>query len=504
MDAGIISKIIKVSLKERYTRGGLLLVILVMGFSMFFLSLSYLVGLSHLRGVNMELPSEYVLYISLFLVFYLFPSISMFSKAEADFVLTAPIDPIDIMIAKITVAAITDVSIILVMTYWYPMVEAIAGQVYALAEYLVEAIAMGLILSIASLLLGLRGGRTMMITLIMYALYAAVTSLIYPQLNIVYMIMKPNPYYLALILVILLFTAALLKRSMKSIYVNIYSLSINNAFRGMRKRSEGKPFSSSIGFAGLGPLGAMLKSSLLSASLQLRMSAGASSTYRLQRVNALMLGLPISAVSAITYTIMVMHLGYAQLHNGFILWFPEFYIGIFAFSIALSGLSGERLWLSCMAMDCTSYFRLRMMSRSIVGLILASPWAAAYLAIYLVTGSSLALLLMVSMVSMMPAIAAISLVIGPWTGIRQNRFIGLEEYVPRVNVLGFLIGIVAMLVAGAYLIPPLIYIASPSLGIIAIMASITLLVISMAIPRLMSGRAIMRRFLDKLIAEGFI
>jgi hypothetical protein len=53
MDAGIISKIIKVSLKERYTRGGLLLVILVMGFSMFFLSLSYLVGLSHLRGVNM-------------------------------------------------------------------------------------------------------------------------------------------------------------------------------------------------------------------------------------------------------------------------------------------------------------------------------------------------------------------------------------------------------------------------------------------------------------------
>ncbi|MGC8597699.1 MAG: hypothetical protein ACP5NY_07280 [Thermocladium sp.] len=504
MDARIISRIIKVSLKERYTRGGLLVVILVIGFSMFFLSLSYLIGLSHLRGINVELPREYVLYISVFLVFYLFPSISMFSKAEADFVLTAPIDPTDIMIAKIMVAAITDVSIILAMTYWYPMIEAITGQVYILAEYLVEAIAIGLILSIASLLLGLRGGRAMIMTLITYASYAVATSLMYPQLNIVYMVMKPNLYYLALILAALLFTAALLKRSMKSIYVNIYSLSINNAFRGIRRRSEGKPFSSSISFAGLGPLRAMLKSSLLSASLQLRMNAGASSTYRLQRVNALMLGLPISAVSAIIYTIIVMHLGYAQLRNGFILWFPEFYIGIFAFSIALSGLSGERLWLSCMAMDCTGYFRLRMLTRSIVGLILASPWAVAYLAIYLVTGSPLALLLIVSMLSMMPTTASISLIIGPWTGIRQNRFIGLEEYVPRVNVLGFLIGIVAMLVAGAYLIPSLIYMASPSLGTIAAVASIMLLVISMAIPRLMSGRAIMRRFLDKLIEEGFI
>lgn len=497
MDAALIMKMVKVLLKERYTRGGLLIALLVIGVSMFFVSLSYLIGLSGMHVSNIELPSEYVLYISVFLVFYLFPSISMFSKAEADFVLTAPVDPLDVMISKILTAAITNISVMLAMTYWYPMIMAIAGRTYVVPEYLVEAVALGVIVSAISLLLGLKGGKIMILTIASYAAYAISTSILYPQLNIIYMVIKPNAYYMATIIIILLLSLASLKRNIKSISVNIYSLTLSRAPR----RDSAKP-SSYISFAGLGPTMAMLKSSLLSATLQLRINAGASSAYRLQRINALFIGLPISIGSAIAYLVLFTRMGIGR-GGGFFIWFPAFYIGIFAFSFALAGISGERLWLSCMAMDCTSYFKKRMYVRSIIGLILASPWVIIYVLIYIVTGSFLSLLVAISLTSMMPSIASMSLMVAPWTGVRQNRFIGLEEYVPRVNPLGFLIGIISVILTSIYLVPPLLYAVDPiTLPTIAI--SISLLIISLLMPKMLGSKNMVEKLFNKLIEEGFI
>lgn len=478
-----------------------MIALLVIGISMFFVSLSYLVGLSNVHMANIELPSEYVLYISVFLVFYLFPSISMFSKAEADFVLTAPVDPLDVMISKILTAAITNISVMLAMTYWYPMIMAITGRAYVVPEYLVEAIALGVIISSISLLLGLKGGKIMILTITGYAIYAISTSILYPQLNIIYMVMKPNAYYMAVIMLVLLLSLASLKRNMKSISINIYSLTLSGSPRP--RRSSVKPSTSYISFAGLGPIMAMLKSSLLSATLQLRINAGASSAYRLQRVNALLIGLPISIGSAVAYLILFTRMGSFGKGGSIFIWFPAFYIGIFAFSFALSGISGERLWLSCMAMDCTSYFRKRMYVRSFIGLVLASPWIIAYVLIYIATGSFLSLLVAISLISMMPSIASMSLIVAPWTGIRQNRFVGLEEYVPRVNPLGFLIGIIAVILTGTYLIPPLLYVVDP-ITLLTAAISILLLIISLLMPRILSSKNMVEKLFNKLIEEGFI
>jgi len=395
-------------------------------------------------------------------------------KSEVDFVFSTPVNPLVVYIAKTAASAVLPLFLFGAFTVYLPRPDVISHVQYAAS----------LIFNTA--FFALTAGASSLVSIRRWILYTAprmavaAVTIVKPELSPLYGLVYPSPFYVA-------YSGAAAALAFLATPRNLLKELATNAYGVLAPRGPAGDGDAErvVGPARIGPTPwrAVLTTSV---NVVLRMRPGGSEGVVVRRVNVFKVYLPLSAVVAAVYYVLLRLLPEVGLLNAseanFLLTLLSFYLLLLVFAVsAEADLDWERLWLS-LAVEPARYFRLRMFAKAVIAAVLLAPWAAAYVLVSLSFPPAARLA---------PAVAALALTLpaaswlsAAYTGQPQIRDLSFPQSLFRFTLRGVLAAFLYLMFV-AWLSAPYILCAAsmvnPALAPLLLLAADVVSVASLAL-----------------------
>ncbi|AEA12349.1 hypothetical protein TUZN_0864 [Thermoproteus uzoniensis 768-20] len=424
------------------------------------------------------------------------------SKSEIDFYFAAPISPWEYLLMR---AAVMGLGFALVLaSFTFSFTTLSNAPWYALA----------LLANSASLALAVAGApllpwkaRSLYLA---YFAAAAALSFVDPPLSPLYGLVEPSPIYAAYSAALAAAMAVVMPRKyVEELATNAYGL-FGRPSELMPPYPRRMAEAVMMGRPKLGrtPWEVVWATTALGARVK-TVKTPYGSVEVLQRINALKLGVYISAATAALYYAATLfindEIGLA-IAAGFVYYIIQFLIA----SFSIGAVAGERLWLSLSA-DPYAYFRYRSLARAASAAAVLAPWIAAYAVQSLRFGPSLYLAAgLASAVFLYPLVGWIA---AAYIGVPQIRELGLPQRQQTLSLKATLIGAAGLAYVAATMAPFAMAVAAsglPQLSAALLLAAdvwtgalLALSAASLAVA-VAAGAPLWNWVADKLAEEGYV
>ncbi|MGC8583396.1 MAG: hypothetical protein ACP5MH_06660 [Thermoproteus sp.] len=424
------------------------------------------------------------------------------SKSEVDFYFTAPVSPWEFLLMRTAIAGLGFALVLASFTFSFAAPSN--APWYALALLANSA---SLALAVANAPLLPWKARAFYLA---YFAAAAALSFLYPPLSPLYGLVDPSPIYAAYSAALAAaMIVAMPRRYVEELATNAYGL-LGRPSELMSLYPQRMAEAVMAGRPRLGrtPWEVVWATTALGARVK-TVKTPHGSVEVLQRINALKLGIYISAATAALYyaaTLFINDRIGLAIAAGLVYYTIQLLVAVFS----IGAVAEERLWLSLSA-DPHAYFRYRSLARTASAAAVLAPWIAAYAVQSLRFGPSLYLAAgLASAVLLYPLMGWIA---AAYIGVPQIRELGLPQRQQTLSLKAVLASAAEFVYVAATMAPFAMAVAaselpqlSTALSLAADVWTVALLALSAALlaVAVAAGAPLWSWVANRLAEEGYV